>query len=179
MLTLLASVRMYQGRTTCYDCKLRPVPKTFPVCTIRATPSTPIHCIVWAKSYLFVCVIGCLLRKFVAWADPLSLPSCSQLFGEDDETTDQDELDKAAEDGENGAPPFAPSSPLLGPYHSPSVPAGEIENLKKEAAAFRAVRKAMSTEGGARRVFEKVCIRLWKLALSSKLTRRSTTDQGF
>lgn len=45
-----------QGRTTCYDCKARPVPKTFPVCTIRATPSTPIHCIVWAKSYLFVCV---------------------------------------------------------------------------------------------------------------------------
>lgn len=37
----------------CYDCKEKPVPKTFPVCTIRATPSTPIHCIVWAKSYLF------------------------------------------------------------------------------------------------------------------------------
>lgn len=34
------------------------------------------------------------------------LVSCSprsQLFGEDDETTDQEELNKAAEDGENGA----------------------------------------------------------------------------
>lgn len=39
--------------TECYDCSGKPVPKGFPVCTIRSTPSTPIHCIVWAKSYLF------------------------------------------------------------------------------------------------------------------------------
>ncbi|KAK6539781.1 E1 ubiquitin-activating protein uba2 [Orbilia ellipsospora] len=42
-----------RGVTECYDCTLKPVPKTFPVCTIRSTPSQPIHCIVWAKSYLF------------------------------------------------------------------------------------------------------------------------------
>ncbi|KAK6363816.1 E1 ubiquitin-activating protein uba2 [Orbilia blumenaviensis] len=39
--------------TECYDCTTKPVPKSFPVCTIRSTPSQPIHCIVWAKSYLF------------------------------------------------------------------------------------------------------------------------------
>ncbi|KAF3932290.1 hypothetical protein ABW19_dt0205315 [Dactylella cylindrospora] len=39
--------------TQCYDCSPKPVPKSFPVCTIRSTPSQPIHCIVWAKSYLF------------------------------------------------------------------------------------------------------------------------------
>ncbi|EPQ31792.1 uncharacterized protein PFL1_01124 [Pseudozyma flocculosa PF-1] len=58
--------------TECYDCTAKPVPKTFPVCTIRSTPSTPIHCIVWAKSWLF-----------------------TQLFGADDETEDDQELDKA------------------------------------------------------------------------------------
>lgn len=42
-----------QGITECYDCNSKEVPKTFPVCTIRSTPSQPIHCIVWAKSYLF------------------------------------------------------------------------------------------------------------------------------
>jgi ubiquitin-like 1-activating enzyme E1 B len=26
------------------------------VCTIRSTPSQPIHCIVWGKSYLLKCV---------------------------------------------------------------------------------------------------------------------------
>lgn len=66
-----------QGVTECYDCTEKPTPKSFPVCTIRSTPSTPIHCIVWAKSWLFV-----------------------QLFGADDETEDA-ELDKAAADGEN------------------------------------------------------------------------------
>ncbi|KAK9479219.1 hypothetical protein V1514DRAFT_367041 [Lipomyces japonicus] len=53
-----------RGQTECYDCVPKPVPKSFPVCTIRTTPSQPIHCIVWAKMYLF-----------------------SQLFGRDDEAS--------------------------------------------------------------------------------------------
>ncbi|PWN27831.1 hypothetical protein BDZ90DRAFT_210207, partial [Jaminaea rosea] len=61
----------------CYDCTEKPVQKTFPVCTIRSTPSTPIHCVVWAKTWLF-----------------------TQLFGEDDET-ETAELDKAEADGGN------------------------------------------------------------------------------
>ncbi len=33
----------------CYDCQKKESPKVFPVCTIRSAPSTPIHCIQWAK----------------------------------------------------------------------------------------------------------------------------------
>ena len=65
------------GITECYDCTGKDIPKAFPVCTIRSTPSAPIHCIVWAKSWLF-----------------------TQLFGEDDESEDA-ELDKAVADGED------------------------------------------------------------------------------
>ncbi|KAL1972966.1 hypothetical protein VTN31DRAFT_6508 [Thermomyces dupontii] len=64
-----------KGLTECYDCNPKPVPKSFPVCTIRSTPSQPIHCIVWAKSYL--------------------LP---ELFGTSE--TDEQELDHS-EDAEN------------------------------------------------------------------------------
>ncbi|BFZ62535.1 E1 ubiquitin-activating protein uba2 [Saitoella coloradoensis] len=46
------------GKTECYDCNPKEVPKSFPVCTIRSTPSQPIHCIVWAKSYLFPQLFG-------------------------------------------------------------------------------------------------------------------------
>jgi ubiquitin-like 1-activating enzyme E1 B len=53
-----------KGITECYECQPKPHQKTFPGCTIRNTPSEPIHCIVWAK-HLF-----------------------NQLFGEDD--PDQD-----------------------------------------------------------------------------------------
>ncbi|XP_023326854.1 SUMO-activating enzyme subunit 2 [Eurytemora carolleeae] len=53
-----------KGATECYECQPKPHQKTFPGCTIRNTPSEPIHCIVWAK-HLF-----------------------NQLFGEDD--PDQD-----------------------------------------------------------------------------------------
>lgn len=64
-----------KGITSCYDCTPKETPKSFPVCTIRSTPSQSIHCIVWAKSYL--------------------LP---ELFGESEDTTP--ELD-VTEDSEN------------------------------------------------------------------------------
>ncbi|KAG2182557.1 hypothetical protein INT43_007488, partial [Umbelopsis isabellina] len=44
--------------TECFDCSPKETPKTYPVCTIRSTPSAPIHCIVWAKSYLFSQLFG-------------------------------------------------------------------------------------------------------------------------
>ncbi|KAL2265325.1 hypothetical protein VTJ83DRAFT_6425 [Remersonia thermophila] len=47
-----------KGVTACYDCSPKETPKTFPVCTIRSTPSQPIHCIVWAKSYLLNEIFG-------------------------------------------------------------------------------------------------------------------------
>src|ERR1700753_1145256 len=47
-----------QGKAECYDCNVKAAPKSFPVCTIRSTPSQPIHCIVWAKSYLFSEIFG-------------------------------------------------------------------------------------------------------------------------
>ncbi|KAK9475317.1 uncharacterized protein V1510DRAFT_408869 [Dipodascopsis tothii] len=47
-----------KGKAECYDCNPKEVPKSFPVCTIRSTPSQPIHCIVWAKSYLFGQLFG-------------------------------------------------------------------------------------------------------------------------
>ncbi|KAA1477921.1 hypothetical protein DENSPDRAFT_809164 [Dentipellis sp. KUC8613] len=67
---------LLKNRTECFDCIPKPTPKTFPVCTIRSTPSQPIHCIVWAKSYLM-----------------------SQLFGEDENAIG--ELDEAEKQGEN------------------------------------------------------------------------------
>lgn len=51
-------------KTKCYECDPKAPQKTFPGCTIRNTPSEPIHCIVWAK-HLF-----------------------NQLFGEDDPDED-------------------------------------------------------------------------------------------
>ncbi|KJK82242.1 hypothetical protein H634G_02436 [Metarhizium anisopliae BRIP 53293] len=47
-----------KGVTACYDCTAKETPKTFPVCTIRSTPSQPIHCIVWGKSYLMNEIFG-------------------------------------------------------------------------------------------------------------------------
>ncbi|XP_043195202.1 SUMO-activating enzyme subunit 2-like isoform X1 [Amphibalanus amphitrite] len=46
-----------RGVTECYECQPKPAQKTFPGCTIRNTPSEPIHCIVWAK-HLFNQLFG-------------------------------------------------------------------------------------------------------------------------
>ncbi|KAH7320102.1 ThiF family protein [Stachybotrys elegans] len=47
-----------KGVTACYDCTPKETPKSFPVCTIRSTPSQPIHCIVWGKGYLLNEIFG-------------------------------------------------------------------------------------------------------------------------
>ncbi|XP_055913186.1 SUMO-activating enzyme subunit 2 [Eupeodes corollae] len=46
-----------KGATQCYECTPKATQKTFPGCTIRNTPSEPIHCIVWAK-HLFNQLFG-------------------------------------------------------------------------------------------------------------------------
>jgi len=64
-----------KGESECFECQPKPTPKSFPVCTIRSTPSAPIHCVVWAKTYLFM-----------------------QLFGEPEEE-EHAEIDPKAENG--------------------------------------------------------------------------------
>jgi ubiquitin-like 1-activating enzyme E1 B len=46
-----------KGRTACYECIPKPTQKVYPICTIRATPDKPVHCIVWAKE-LFKLLFG-------------------------------------------------------------------------------------------------------------------------
>uniref|UniRef100_A0A915KUG7 THIF-type NAD/FAD binding fold domain-containing protein n=1 Tax=Romanomermis culicivorax TaxID=13658 RepID=A0A915KUG7_ROMCU len=46
-----------KGVTECYECQAKAPPKSYPACTIRNTPSEPIHCIVWAK-HLFNQLFG-------------------------------------------------------------------------------------------------------------------------
>ena len=46
-----------RGVSECYDCNPKAGQKSYPGCTIRNTPSEPIHCIVWAK-HLFNQLFG-------------------------------------------------------------------------------------------------------------------------
>ena len=47
----------YGGVCECYDCVPKQTPKKFPMCTIRSTPSEPVHCIEWGK-HLFTLLFG-------------------------------------------------------------------------------------------------------------------------
>ena len=87
-----------------------------------------------------------------------------QLFGEDEDSTD--ELDEAEKQGENGEPPYdlcLPSNALL-PWTFTLVPclllAQEIENLRREAQAFKSVRAALrskdTSSSAAKMAFQKV-----------------------
>ncbi|KAG5325054.1 SAE2 enzyme, partial [Acromyrmex heyeri] len=74
-----------KGMSQCYECTPKAAQKTYPGCTIRNTPSEPIHCIVWAK-HLF-----------------------NQLFGEEDpdqdvspDTADPEAADTAGEEALQG-----------------------------------------------------------------------------
>lgn len=98
IIILLSEQRRWpqQGKTECYDCNSKEVPKSFPVCTIRSTPSQPIHCIVWAKSYLL---------PYVLLHQPLGILHAanifqSELFGTSE--ADAEEFDYSA-DADNGS----------------------------------------------------------------------------
>ncbi|KAL5629447.1 hypothetical protein BROUX41_001053 [Berkeleyomyces rouxiae] len=97
-----------KGVTACYDCTPKETPKTFPVCTIRSTPSQPIHCIVWAKSYLL-----------------------NEIFGESEDESAFDH----SKDSENSA---------------------EIEELRKESAALKAIRNSIGKLEFSKLLFTKV-----------------------
>lgn len=71
---------IFKGRTQCYDCIAKPKQqRTYAVCTIRNTPSQPIHCIVWAK-FLY-----------------------NQFFGDNDDPNNED-VTPDADDPENNEP---------------------------------------------------------------------------
>ena len=57
VLFLCCFVFFIKGVSECYECQPKPATKTYPGCTIRNTPSEPIHCIVWAK-HLFSQLFG-------------------------------------------------------------------------------------------------------------------------
>ncbi|GBG69526.1 hypothetical protein CBR_g4362 [Chara braunii] len=47
-----------KGKSECYECKAKAMPKSYPTCTITNTPSKPVHCIVWAKELPFAKLFG-------------------------------------------------------------------------------------------------------------------------
>ncbi|GKZ01202.1 hypothetical protein MPSEU_001071600 [Mayamaea pseudoterrestris] len=40
-----------ESGVACYECKTQETQKVYPICTIRSTPSMPVHTIVWAKEF--------------------------------------------------------------------------------------------------------------------------------
>lgn len=52
----------------CYECQVKATQKVYPICTIRSTPSMPVHCVVWGKELYKLCFGEkgkCLLFVFV------------------------------------------------------------------------------------------------------------------
>ncbi|XP_042209529.1 SUMO-activating enzyme subunit 2-like isoform X1 [Homarus americanus] len=81
-----------KGLTECYECQPKPTQKTFPGCTIRNTPSEPIHCIVWAKH---------LFNQLFGEADPDEDVSPDSADPEQVGEAGQSALDDAANDTGN------------------------------------------------------------------------------
>ncbi|KAL7525493.1 hypothetical protein ACHAXR_001033, partial [Thalassiosira sp. AJA248-18] len=58
--------------TECYECQAKPTQKVYPICTIRSTPSQPVHCIVWAKELYKLC-FGSKIEDSMLFEDEESL----------------------------------------------------------------------------------------------------------
>ena len=80
----VASEEKKEEATECYECQTKPTQKVYPICTVRSTPSLPVHCIVWAKE-----LYGLLFGEKVEE---------SMLFEDEDALKDDDETKKEDSD---------------------------------------------------------------------------------
>lgn len=130
-----------KGVTACYDCSPKETPKSFPVCTIRSTPSQPIHCIVWGKSYLL---------RYVT-------------FGKAGDWKTEHKAVRYLEQVKMNRPRWI----ILRIVKMVGIPgqrlrsllthlAKEIEKLRQEAQALKQIREAMGTDSFPQLLFDKV-----------------------
>lgn len=82
---------IYPYLTECFNCIPKETPKTFPVCTIRSTPSKPVHCITWAKDFLFSQLFG--------EGDPNDIPSpdVSEFTNEEEAKASANEVNELSD----------------------------------------------------------------------------------
>ena len=97
------SYPIVKGCTECFDCRPKPKRKTYPACTIRNTPSEPVHCIVWAK-YLFSQLFG----EFDA--DNEVSPE-AEAEGEEKADGEDKENGQNGQNGQNGTPEAPKEAP--------------------------------------------------------------------
>ena len=58
-----------ESNVACYECTTQETPKVYPICTIRSTPSMPVHTIVWAKE-LYKLLFGEKEAESMLYEDP-------------------------------------------------------------------------------------------------------------
>lgn len=56
------------SQTACYECQTKETGKVYPICTIRSTPTAPVHCIVWSKE-LYKLLFGEKLEESMLFED--------------------------------------------------------------------------------------------------------------
>lgn len=81
---------IYPYLSECFSCVPKETPKTFPVCTIRSTPSKPVHCITWAKDFLFS-------QLFVDLRNDLAVPEASEFTNEEEAEASLKEVNELAD----------------------------------------------------------------------------------
>ncbi|KAL3816053.1 hypothetical protein ACHAXA_010358 [Cyclostephanos tholiformis] len=138
------------SNTECYECQPKPTQKVYPICTIRSTPSQPVHCIVWAKELYKLC-FGPKVEDSMLYEDEESLRAerDGQGDGDGDEkknddggrTTTRSDMSKGEEEaGGGGGSTYMDAirdlRSLIGvdssPYSSPSQPSA-VRSKAREA----------------------------------------------
>jgi len=94
--------------TECYECQAKPTQKVYPICTIRSTPSQPVHCIVWAKELYKLCFMP-KVEDSMLFEDEESLRADVEAAEKDaeEEQNEKEEgktdNEKSTDDGGNGS----------------------------------------------------------------------------
>ena len=87
-----------QSDVACYECKTQETQKVFPICTIRSTPSAPVHTIVWAKE-LYKLLYGEKAEESMLYEGAGGVEEGDAEAGENGKSGDDAAAGKAGGDG--------------------------------------------------------------------------------
>jgi ubiquitin-like 1-activating enzyme E1 B len=96
----LGQVNVIHKDTACYECQTQEQQKVYPICTIRSTPSMPVHTIVWAKE-LYKILFGEKVDESMLFEDPAGEEPSTYMQAVLDFRTVMEKAKAAAEDASN------------------------------------------------------------------------------
>ncbi|KAL7506095.1 hypothetical protein ACHAXN_003439 [Cyclotella atomus] len=101
----------------CYECQVKATQKVYPICTIRSTPSMPVHCVVWGKELYKLC-FGGKVEESMLFEDEESLRAEKEGAAEEADAEGKTDTEKSTDVSTNNMESAGEKSTYMDQVHN-------------------------------------------------------------